>query len=194
MLRLSWLISLGISLLGFLIIGQFFTIQPEDTLENTNLGFIGIILVCPFLFLSLFTTFRFFFILAGMAKNRLLKVLSFVLGLLLIGVLFYFIMDYKNGIILDGPTMELNSTFYNLPMLNEFTYTIFFNFYTFAFIHSISGLMGGIFSVLKNKKRNPSEFKLFKMDVGTLVPNHSPRPKGRHFHYGKYASSRKNAH
>lgn len=151
LLRLSWFISLGISLIGFLIIGNMFTIRPDGTLENESLGFVGIIFVLPFILLSLFTTFRYFHYLTKSTNDRLMKSLSIVGGFILIFVLIYFTIDYKNEVIesLGGPSTNVNSTIYNLPLLNAYTNTIFFNFYTFALIHSIFGLIGAFMALIR---------------------------------------------
>lgn len=53
MLRLSWLISMGISLFGVMIIQHFFTMKPDKTANAGNLGALGIALVAPFILLSL---------------------------------------------------------------------------------------------------------------------------------------------
>ena len=58
MLRLSWLISIGISLFGVLLIEHFFTITADDSgRANGNLGAVGLALVLPFILLSLSTFF-----------------------------------------------------------------------------------------------------------------------------------------
>ncbi|MDN4493625.1 nucleoside-diphosphate sugar epimerase [Ureibacillus aquaedulcis] len=146
MIRLSWLISLGISLLGFLIIGHFFTIQPDETANNGSLGFIGIIFVLPFLLLSIFITFRYILALTRSTTDRLMKSFSIIGGILLVGVLLYFSLDYKNGVLaaLDGSAVGPT-----LPKLNEYTYTIYFNFYTFALIHAIVGVIAAVVGVVK---------------------------------------------
>ncbi|HWL11816.1 MAG TPA: nucleoside-diphosphate sugar epimerase [Ureibacillus sp.] len=150
LLRLSWLISLGISLLGFLIIGHFFTIQPDEFMSNGSLGFIGIIFVLPFLLLSIFTTFRFFFTFTRASTNQLMKFLSICGGFLLIAVLVYLTLKYKNENLssIGEAIIEPNPTFFNLPMLNEYTYTIYFNFYTFALTHVIIAVIASFVGLL----------------------------------------------
>ncbi|MFC7684434.1 nucleoside-diphosphate sugar epimerase [Ureibacillus sp. GCM10028918] len=145
MIRLSWFISLGISLLGFLIIGNFFTIQPEEPVSNGSLGWIGIILVLPFLLLSIFITFRYILTLTRTATDRLMKSLSIVAGVLLIGVLIFFSLDYKNDIL---AALDESSVGLIFPKLNEYTYTIYFNFYTFALIHTIIGVIAAVVGAL----------------------------------------------
>ncbi|KGR78754.1 hypothetical protein [Ureibacillus manganicus] len=140
MLRLSWLISLGISLLGTLIVGNLY-IQSDDNAKS--FGFIGMVLLIPFLLLSLFITFRFFLVASRNADDRLMRLFSFVVGVVLIGVLIYFIIDYKNDALSD----------IGLPMLDQQTYSIYFNFYTFALIHSISGFVGGLVGLGKKESQ-----------------------------------------
>ena len=150
LLRLSWLISLGISLLGFLIIGHFFTIQPDEFMSNGSLGFIGIIFVLPFLLLSIFTTFRFFFTFTQATTNQLMKTLSIGGGFLLIAVLVYLTLKYKNENLssIGEAIIEPNPIFFNLPMLNEYTYTIYFNFYTFALTHVIIAVIASFVGLI----------------------------------------------
>lgn len=155
LLRLSWLISLGISLIGFLIIGHFFTIQPDESVENGSLGFIGIIFVLPFLLLSIFTTFRYMLTLTRGAADPFMKWLSIVGGFLLVGVLVYFSLKYKNDALItsDGAISGGSSTILNLPKLNEYTYTIYFNFYTFALIHAVVGAIAAIVGLFKPESK-----------------------------------------
>lgn len=159
LLRLSWLISLGISLLGFIIIEHFFTIQPEGVSGSGNSGAIGIALVLPFLLLSLFTTYRYFSELSRNAKDKLNRIFAFVSGIILIGIFIYFANGYKNDIIesLGGPTTDPNSKIYGFPLLNQYTNHVFFNFYTFGLVHTISGLIGGFVGLSKPKKEELPE-------------------------------------
>lgn len=157
MLKLSWLISLGISLFGFLMIEHFFTIQPEGTSGNGNLGAVGIALVLPFLILSLFTTFRYSSTIVYQAKDPLNRIFMITSLIVLIGVFIYFAYSYQQDVIklLGGPTSNPDSKIYQYPILNQFTNHIFFNFYTFGLIHTVSGLIGSIFGWFKPKKESP---------------------------------------
>ncbi|HWL25460.1 MAG TPA: nucleoside-diphosphate sugar epimerase [Ureibacillus sp.] len=154
MLKLSWLISLGISLIGFLIIESFFTIQPEGSSGSGNLGAVGIALVLPFLLLSLYTTYRYFSTLLGQSTDTLNRVLILVSSIVLFGVFLYFSNEYRTDVIdsLGGPTTDPNSKIYQYPLLNQFTNSIFFNFYTFGLIHTISGVIGGLVGWIRPKK------------------------------------------
>ncbi len=129
MLRLSWLISIGISLLGFLIVGNLFNAKDGD------FGFIGIIFVIPFLLLSMFITFRYYYVLSNNA-TMLSNIIGLVAGVIIIGILSYYEIDFKNNV--------LNS--------NENNYSIYINFYTFALIHSISAVFGGVWGLFSNSK------------------------------------------
>lgn len=147
MLKLSWLISLGITLIGFLIIQQFFTIQPEGVSANGNLGLVGIVIVIPFLLLSLFTNYRFFLLQIKEGKDQVMKIISIFGGFFMIAVLFYLVIDYKNTVI-----TSLKLKIDQFPQLNEYTYDIYFNFYTYALVHSVSGVIGTIVGFIQSKK------------------------------------------
>jgi len=153
LLRLSWLISLGISLLGFLIIGNLFTIQPDGVSGNGNLGFVGITFVVPFLLLSIFTTFRYFPTISRKTQDRLMKFLSLIGGLLLLAVLMYLSFNFKNDIL---ETLDKTSDNPSFPKLNSYTYSIYFNFYTFALLHTIVGVIA-LFVGLMNPKTKKEE-------------------------------------
>ncbi|MDM5334711.1 nucleoside-diphosphate sugar epimerase [Ureibacillus composti] len=148
MLKLSWLISLGITLIGFLIIQQFFTIQPEGVSANGNLGLVGIVIVTPFLLLSLFTTYRFFLVRIKEGKDKVMKIITIFGGLFMIAVLFYLVIDYKNTVI---TSLETNIKIDKFSQMNEFTYDIFFNFYTYALVHTVSGVIGTIVGFIQSK-------------------------------------------
>ena len=147
LLRLSWLISLGISLLGTLIVGNLY-IQSDDNAKS--FGFIGMVLLIPFLLLSLFITFRFFLVASRNANDRLMKLFSLVGGVVLIGILIYFTIDFKNDVLSN---IGVSTTNTSMPMLNQQTYSIYFNFYTFALIHSISGFVGGLVGLGKKESQ-----------------------------------------
>lgn len=76
-----------------------------------------------------------------------MKSFSVAGGFLLICVLVYFSLGYKNETLakLDGANV---GRIFNLPELNEYTYSIYFNFYTFAFIHAVVGVIAALVGVL----------------------------------------------
>lgn len=156
MLRLSWLISIGISLFGVLLIEHFFTITADESgTANGNLGAVGLALVLPFILLSLFITFRYFTELSRQTRDRILRNCLLIGGFALAAALFYYALEYQKDVYssLGGTTKEKGSIIYGFPMLNEYTNKIFINFYTFAFIHTLSAVTGAIFGIIKPQKQ-----------------------------------------
>lgn len=129
MIRLSWLISLAISFFGMLIVGQLFLVQPKGA--TGNLGFIGMIFLIPFLLLSLLATFRYFATFSRSAQKGS-KMSGMLLGVLLIAFFSYF---FLNDEAMEG--------------LDEKTSQAYLNFYIFGLIHSISGVLGIVYGILK---------------------------------------------
>lgn len=162
MLRLSWLISVGISLFGVLLIEHFFTITADETgTAGGNFGAVGLALVAPFVFLSLFITFRYFTELSRQAMDRILRVCLLIGGTALAGAFLYFALDYKDDVYasLGGTTADKGSIIYGFPVLNEYTNNIFINFYTFALVHTISALAGGVLGIIRPQKQLSIEEK-----------------------------------
>ena len=159
LLKLSWLISLGISLFVFLMIEHFFTIQPEGTSGSGNLGAVGIALVLPFLILSLFTTFRYLSTFVNQTKDPLNRVFTIISMIVLLNIFIYFAYSYQQDVFesLGGSTSNPNSQIYQYPLLNQYTNHIFFNFYTFGLVHTFSGLIGSIVGWFKPKKEESLE-------------------------------------
>ncbi|MEO4052002.1 nucleoside-diphosphate sugar epimerase [Solibacillus sp. CAU 1738] len=157
MLRLSWLISIGISLFGVMVIEHFFTLTPEGIAGSGNLGAVGIALVIPFILLSLFTTFRYFTEASRNAGDPILRGILIIAGIGLIIATAYYANVYKNEVYssLGGTTNDAGSVIYGFPVLNEYTNRIFINFYTFACIHTISAITGAVFGIIKPKKEMP---------------------------------------
>ena len=154
MLRLSWLISMGISLFGVMIIEHFFTLNPDGESGDGNLGAVGLALVIPFLLLSIFTTFRLFLQTSRHAKDNMMRTILLVFGVALLAVVTYYAIEYKNDafVALGGTTKDPGSTIYGYPLLNQYTNHIFVNFYTFAIIHTASALIGAVVGIFKPEK------------------------------------------
>ena len=155
MLRLSWLISLGISLFGVMIIQHFFTVKPDDVADGGNLGALGLALVAPFILLSLFITYRFFVVSSRNAKDHIMRMIYFIFGVALLVVLIFYSIDFKDSVYtsLGGDTTTPGSVIYGFPVLNEYTNHVFLNFYTFGIVHTISGLIGTIVGMTKPDKQ-----------------------------------------
>ena len=153
--RLSWLISLAISLMGFLLVGSMFTTNSDGTSGSGDIGFVGMIFLFPFLLLSLFITYRYVLISTRKTTNSLYKIVGIIGGLFLISFSIYFFNEYKNDVLqtLNGYTTNENPSLFDLPKLNENTYTIYFNFYTFLFIHSVFGFIGALIGMVKQEAK-----------------------------------------
>lgn len=159
MLRLSWLISLGISLFGVLLIEHFFTMEPDDIANGGNLGALGLALILPFVLLSLFITFRYFTELTRAAKDSLIRSIYIGFGFALLIFVVYYAIGYKDDVYatLGGDTKAAGSVIYGFPLLNEYTNRVFINFYTFTAIHLVSALAGAFFAILKKAPPQTTE-------------------------------------
>ena len=154
MLRLSWLISMGISLFGVMLIQYFFTTKPEDVAEAGNLGALGLAIAAPFILLSLFITYRFFVESSRTARDQLIRSIYLIFGVALLIAFLFFAVDFKNDVYasLGGNIKTPGSQIFGFPVLNEYTNHIFINFYTFGIVHTASALIGTIVGIIKPAK------------------------------------------
>lgn len=143
-MRLSFFISLCISLFGVLIVQNLFSSSGKPD-QNIYLGYIGIIFVAPFIILSLFITYRYFYTLVKNASDKSLRYTFVVASLLLLISLAYFSLKYKGEIVKNSDGF--------FPPLNENTYQVYLNFYTFALVHTISAFFGSLFGMIKFKSQ-----------------------------------------
>lgn len=151
MLRLSWLISMGISLFGVMLIQNFFTMKPDDVAQAGNLGALGIALAAPFILLSLFITYRFFLVTSSQTRDQLMRFIYLIFGVALLVVLTFYANEFKNDVYtsLGGNTYTKGSQIYGFPVLNEYTNHVFLNFYTFGIVHVVSGLVATIIGIFR---------------------------------------------
>lgn len=162
MMRLSWLISMGISLFGVLLIEHFFTMQLGDNgAADGNLGALGLALVAPFILLSLVITFRYFTTLSRNSVDLLMRSIYIGFGIVFFIAIIYFAIDYKNEVFaeLGGTTKDPNSIIYGFPWLNEYTNRVYINFYTFAATHSFIAIIGAVTGMFTNKQSDSSELE-----------------------------------
>lgn len=159
MLRLSWLISMGISLFSIMIIQHFFTIKPDDVAKAGNLGAIGLALAAPFILLSLFSTYRFFLVSSQQARDKLMRFIYLIFGFALLAVLIFYALEFKNDVYasLGGNTLTNGSQIYGFPVLNEYTNHVFINFYTFGIVHVIIALIASIMGIFKKTQEKEEE-------------------------------------
>ena len=160
MIRLSWLISMGISLFGVMLIEHFFTLKLEDQSNvNGNLGAVGLALIIPFILLSLFITFRYFTELSRKSNDNLSRSIYMLFGIAFLIAVTYFALDYKQTIYaeLGGDTKNPNSIIYQFPVLNEYTNNVYINFYTFLIFHTVAALIGSVFGIFQKGKQSSEE-------------------------------------
>ena len=120
MLRLSWLISMGISLFGVMIIEHFFTLNPDGESGAGNLGAVGLALVMPFLLLSVFTTFRLFLQTSRHAKDNMMRTILLVFGVALLAVVTYYAIEYKNDAEYVAVNTQAAADWFNYCMTEQY--------------------------------------------------------------------------
>ena len=155
LIRLSWLISCGIAIFGIMLVQYFF----QTKTETGSLGIVGIALVIPFVLLCLFITFKYFSYIATIKSDTLTRIIYIVFGILFVGVLFYFAIDYKDTVYteLGGTTYDKESAIYGMSWLNEKTSVIYFNFYTILIAISTTALIGYISRLIHGQKEKELE-------------------------------------
>ena len=160
MMRLSWLISIGISLFGVMLIEHFFTMKLEDEpTVNGNLGAVGLALVAPFILLSIFITFRYFTTMSHQAIDPLMRSIYIGFGIVFLLTVTYFAIDYKNMVYgeLGGTTNEPSSIIYGYPLLNEYTNRVYINFYSFTALHTLVAIIGAIYGIFRKAPQEQNE-------------------------------------
>ena len=140
LIRLSWFISCGIAIFGVMLMQYFFQIKSD----TGSLGIVGIALVVPFVLLCLFITYKYFAYLATIKIDTITRIIYIGFGILFVGVLFYFAIDYKNTVYaeLGGTIHDKESAIYGMSWLNEKTSVIYFNFYTILIAISTAAFIG----------------------------------------------------
>lgn len=140
-MRLSFFISIFLSLIGVMIVQSLFMSNAVDG-NNTYLGFFGLVFVVPFILLSLFITYRYFSTIVKQTKEKFIKGITILASLLLLVFLGFYSLEYKNQHL---PNSAL------FPPLTDKTFQVYLNFYTFAFIHTVSAFIGGVVALFKKK-------------------------------------------
>lgn len=143
MMRLSFFISLCISLFGVLIVQHLFSSDADNVNQSKYLGFIGITFVTPFILLSIFVTYRYFLSVIKNIRERLMRLVVILICISLLVFLGYFSYKYKMQIVQDTDSY--------FPPLNEKTYQVYFNFYTFSFVHTVSALCGSVQGIINKE-------------------------------------------
>ncbi|WP_394119870.1 hypothetical protein [Planococcus donghaensis] len=143
-----------LSFLGFYLIENVFTIEPQVTSGNGNLGMLIILLLSPIFFVSYFYTFKRTREVFYKVQKKIIKAL--ILSLLFLwGIVLVFLnIEYTGDLIiaLGGTPSDPDSRIFRFGWFNQYTNSIYFNFYTFLLTHIIA-VISGILSVIRNKEK-----------------------------------------
>lgn len=155
--KLSWYISLGITLAGFMIINYFFTLDKGEKIGNINPAFIPIVILIPFLFLSVFITFSVGASYFNKATTK--KVITAIALMLLIFFLagsseYTYVKDQLE--LLGGNWNDKKSVIYGLSAFNSYTNDWYFNESVFLILHTVAFALG---SIGKKNEENSGEEK-----------------------------------
>ncbi|MCJ1909009.1 hypothetical protein [Planococcus ruber] len=143
-----------LSFLGFYLIENVFTIEPQVTSGNGNLGMLIILLLSPIFFVSYFYTFKKTREVFYKVQKKIIKALILSLLLLLIVVLVFLNIEYTNELIiaLGGTPSDPDSRIFRFGWFNQYTNSIYFNLYTFLLTHILAVIIG-ILSAIRNKEK-----------------------------------------
>lgn len=157
MKKLSWYLSLAITFAGFIIINYFFTLDKGEELGNFNPAFIPLVVLAPFLLLSLFITVH---IGANYFHNA--TIAKVILGIILILLIFVLAAATEYKYVVDqieafgGNWNDSNSIIYNLSPFNSYTNDWYFNESVFLILHALAFSLG---SLMKNTKEEQQQAK-----------------------------------
>ncbi|MFL0363997.1 hypothetical protein ACH0BF_13360 [Pseudobacillus sp. 179-B 2D1 NHS] len=151
--HIFWLMSLFLSFLGFYNIEHLFTIKPDETSGNGNLGMLVILAFSPIFAMSCFLTYK---LVRGSVRGWKMRALILVLSTASCLLLILLVISYKNELVVElgGPPDHPQSKIYRFGWINQYTNSIYFNAYTFFFIHLLA-VMVGLLSTIK--RDNPNE-------------------------------------
>lgn len=143
-----------LSFLGFYLIENVFTIEPQVTSGNGNLGMLIILLLSPIFFVSYFYTFKKTREVFYKVQKKIIKALILSLLLILEVVLVFFNIEYTNELIiaLGGTPSDPDSRIFRFGWFNQYTNSIYFNLYTFLLTHILAVIIG-ILSAIRNKEK-----------------------------------------
>jgi hypothetical protein len=143
-----WVVSFVLSYLGFYLIENIFTIRPDVTSGNGNLGILVIIGLMPIFILSYFLTYKQSREVSNTFKNRKMKVVILSLLVLCCALLIFLIVNYTDELViaLGGTPSNPDSRIYRFGWFNQYTNSLFFNAYTFLLTHIVAVVLGIILS------------------------------------------------
>lgn len=145
MKNLSWYLSLAITFTGFTIINYFFTIEKGEELGNFNPAFIPMVILVPFLLLSLFITVHIgasYFHNATIGKTILAIVLIVLIFVLAGATEYKYVVDQLDAF--GGSWNDSSSILYNLSPFNGYTNDWYFNESVFLLLHALAFSLGSL--------------------------------------------------
>lgn len=139
------------SFIGFMLIENVFTIHPDTISGNGNLGIVIMLVFAPIFIISFILTVRRIAELFLNIKNKKGNIAVLTMVFVLVGILIYFELMYKNNLIeaLGGGPGKENSRIYRFGWFNQYTNGLFFNTYTFMLTYLFAFLVGVIMSYRK---------------------------------------------
>ncbi|WP_188208091.1 hypothetical protein [Alkalibacillus aidingensis] len=145
-------ISILLTFLGFYLIENMFTINPDVWSGNGNLGILIMMLFSPIFILSYFLTYKISREISYNIMKRKIRVVILTLALISCALLILPIVNYARELViaLGGTPSNPNSKIFRFGWFNQYTNSIYFNVYTFLLTHIIAVIIG-ILSVIKNK-------------------------------------------
>ena len=143
-----WVLSFVLSYLGFYLIENIFTIRPDVTPGNGNLGILVIIGLMPIFILSYFLTYKLSREVSITFNNRKMKVVILSLLVLFCALLLFLIVNYNDELViaLGGTPSNPDSRIYRFGWFNQYTNSLFFNAYTFLLTHIAAVVLGIVLS------------------------------------------------
>lgn len=123
-----WVVSFVLSYLGFYLIENIFTIRPDVTSGNGNLGILVIIVFMPIFILSYFLTYKLSREVSFTYKNRKMKVVILSLLVLCCALLIFLIVNFTDELViaLGGTPSNPDSRIYRFGWFNQYTNSLFF--------------------------------------------------------------------
>jgi hypothetical protein len=143
-----WLVSFILSFIGFYLIENIFTIKPNVISGNGNVGILIILLFTPIFIASYYFTFRMVGKKLITANKSNVRMVTMVLLLSSCILLIFPIINYFNELViaLGGNPNNPNSRIYRFGWFNQYTNSIYFNFYTFLITHILAAFISVLFS------------------------------------------------
>ncbi|WP_338751202.1 hypothetical protein [Bacillus sp. FJAT-52991] len=126
--------------------------SPNVISGNGNVAILVIPLLSPIFILSIILTYKRIREIFSSVENKKFTSIFLTVSVLLSVLLIYLIIHYTNDLIsaLGGTPANPESKIYRFGWFNQYTNSLFFNVYTYLFIHLLSSIMV-IFTISKKE-------------------------------------------